>query len=263
MKLSDLHKPFDPDKISWRLGTVSATKKKGMALAYIDARDVMERLDEVCGPENWQDTYVETAKGRMICIISLKLGDAWIAKSDGAGDTDIEGDKGAISDAFKRAAVKWGVGRYLYDLKDTWVEVVDARKGQGNKPFWVIPDSEKEKLRGVLLGARVPDTGSNIENRDKQSALVNEIRQQGDLTCLADFWDNNWTRVQEFKPAWRVETFMEFLKHGLTLAESVQAINGFLNAYEGAIKAQLSDEQRDDIDEQADKQRNFLSQAAA
>jgi hypothetical protein len=38
----------------------------------------------------------------------------WISRCDGADDTNIEGAKGGLSDAFKRAAVKFGIGRYLY-----------------------------------------------------------------------------------------------------------------------------------------------------
>lgn len=123
MKLNDLHSPFSPEDIHWRIGSTTKDKARGMALAYLDARNVMERLDSVCGPENWQDQYIETVKGRIMCTISIKLGDEWVGKSDGAGDTDIEGDKGGISDAFKRAAVKWGIGRYLYAIDSPWVDI--------------------------------------------------------------------------------------------------------------------------------------------
>lgn len=109
-----------------------------MALAYIDARDVMNRLDEVCGPDAWQDRYTETASGRVLCTIEILSqmpnGDwAWVAKSDGAGSTDVEGDKGGISDAFKRAAVKWGIGRYLYDLDAPWVPCESYEASNGKK----------------------------------------------------------------------------------------------------------------------------------
>jgi hypothetical protein len=114
--------PFDPSLVSWRAQTMSGDGKSAMALCYIDARDVMNRLDEVCGPDGWQDRYVETVKGRLLCTITVRCGDDWIEKSDGAGDTDVEGEKGAISDAFKRAAVKWGIGRYLYDVPATWAD---------------------------------------------------------------------------------------------------------------------------------------------
>lgn len=50
----------------------------------------------------------------------------WVTKADGAGDSDVEAEKGAISDALKRAAVKWGIGRYLYDLGNIWVDTEPA-----------------------------------------------------------------------------------------------------------------------------------------
>jgi hypothetical protein len=111
---------FPRDAVSWRAQSVTKDGKKAMALAYIDARDVMERLDGVCGPGNWQDRY-EFAGPRTICYLSIKIDGEWVTKADGAGDTAVEAEKGAISDAFKRAAVKWGVGRYLYALDAPWV----------------------------------------------------------------------------------------------------------------------------------------------
>src|SRR5690606_32836115 len=111
---------------SWRVGSTNKEKTRGMALAYIDARDVMKRLDEVVGPENWQDEYHyygDTA----ICYLSIRVNGEWIRKGDGAGDTAVEAEKGRISDAFKRAAVKWGVGRYLYDLDSPWVDLDEYR----------------------------------------------------------------------------------------------------------------------------------------
>jgi hypothetical protein len=115
-----LSAPFAPEQIHWRAQTLTRNKEKALALAYLDARDVMDRLDEAVGPGNWQDSYVETVKGRVVCTISLRVGEEWVSKSDGAGDTAVEGEKGGVSDAFKRAAVKWGIGRYLYRLNDVW-----------------------------------------------------------------------------------------------------------------------------------------------
>lgn len=113
---------FPRNAVSWRAQSMTKDGDRAMALAYIDARDVMDRLDEVCGPAGWSDSYVETAKGRVICSIAIKTDEGWISKSDGAGDTAVEGDKGGISDAFKRAAVKFGIGAYLYALPKTYAE---------------------------------------------------------------------------------------------------------------------------------------------
>lgn len=124
---------FPREAISWRAQTVTKNGDKAMALAYIDARDVMDRLDSVLGSENWQDRY-EFAGPRTICYLSIKVGDEWITKADGAGDTDVEAEKGAISDAFKRAAVKWGIGRYLYAMPTPWVQCETYE--QGGKLRW-------------------------------------------------------------------------------------------------------------------------------
>lgn len=151
--LTKLSAPFPPEKVDWRVGPTTQDKTKGMALAYIDARDVMERLDDVCGPENWQCRYSH-ATTKTICEIGINLGE-WIWKADGAGDTDKEAEKGAISSAFKRAAVKWGIGRYLYDVNTPWVAIEQRGKS------YVIKDSELPKLAGVL-GARSSTGGASV-----------------------------------------------------------------------------------------------------
>jgi len=102
-----LKQPFSKNELTWRPGG------GGNHLAYIDARCAMKRLDDVVGIDGWQDSY-KSLDGRTVCELSLKINGVWITKTDGAGDTNIEGAKGGLSDAFKRAAVKFGVGRYLY-----------------------------------------------------------------------------------------------------------------------------------------------------
>ena len=102
-----LKRPFK--NVKWRKGY-----KNGKDLVYIDARDVMDRLDTVFGVDGWQTKY-EYLGGRMICNLSVRFDLESITKSDGAGDSNIEGEKGGISDSLKRAAVLLGIGRYLYN----------------------------------------------------------------------------------------------------------------------------------------------------
>lgn len=132
--------PFPVDMIEWRVGSTNQDKTKGMALAYIDARAVMDRLDSVCGPGGWQCNYTAGVNGSIICNIGVNVGADWVWKADGAGATDFEGEKGALSDAFKRAAVRWGVGRYLYELKAPWVGI----EQRGKSSF--ITAEEKKNL---------------------------------------------------------------------------------------------------------------------
>lgn len=123
---------FPRNAISWRAQSLNKEGTAAMALAYIDARDVMNRLDDVLGPDGWQCRYPH-ANGKTVCEIGIRVGDEWIWKADGAGDSDIEAEKGALSDAFKRAAVRWGIGRYLYDLESPWVDCEHYTNHQGKK----------------------------------------------------------------------------------------------------------------------------------
>lgn len=140
----ELSAPFPAAYVEWRVGPTNKNKSdpKGQPLCYIDARTVMDRLDSVCGPDGWQCNYTPGVGGSIICNIGIRLEGEWVWKADGAGATDMEAEKGAISDAFKRAAVRWGVGRYLYELKAPWIPM----EVKGSKDTFVIPDSSLKKL---------------------------------------------------------------------------------------------------------------------
>jgi len=113
--------PFPTHAIKWRVGSTSGTR--GLPLCYVDSRAVMDRLDSVCGMEGWMCNYTPS-NAMLICNLGVRVpGGDWIWKSDGAGQTDFEGEKGMASDALKRAAVRFGIGRYLYDLKCKWVDL--------------------------------------------------------------------------------------------------------------------------------------------
>ena len=107
--------PFKANQVKWRVARITKSGDKAQVLAYIDARDVMDRLDKVVGVENWKDHY-SFEGSRVICHLSIrkKSDTEWITKEDCAGDTQVEGEKGGMSDAFKRAAVKFGINRDMY-----------------------------------------------------------------------------------------------------------------------------------------------------
>jgi hypothetical protein len=134
--LSALAAPFDRNEVKFRPGAVSSNR--ALALPYIDARCVQDRLDAVVGAANWQDEYQLLPDGSALCRLSLRLGGEWIVKADVGGPSDQPdgGDrhKAAVSDALKRAAVKWGVGRYLYRLPLLWCDFDSARKRFARKP---------------------------------------------------------------------------------------------------------------------------------
>jgi hypothetical protein len=110
---------------------------RALALAYVDARVIQDRLDDVLGVAGWQDDYECLADGSVVCRLRLRLGDTWVTKVDVGGPSEQPdgGDrlKAAFSDALKRAAVKFGVGRYLYRLPSQWVDY-DPQKRQFVRP---------------------------------------------------------------------------------------------------------------------------------
>ena len=110
-----LKRPFSPDRIKWRAANFRGSKSH--ALLYIDARDVMDRLDEVVGPTGWTTDYLNQEEKSCQCKLGVRYDDDldWIFKSDVGTPSTFEGVKGMYSDALKRAAVQHGIGRYLYD----------------------------------------------------------------------------------------------------------------------------------------------------
>lgn len=132
MNIKDLKKPFPVSALKWRIGNKSKDNTKANMLVYVDARMIQDRLDEIVGPENWQfETRSMNSMDKrgttwtIVGRLGIKINDQWIWKEDGAENSDIEAAKGGISDALKRAAVQWGIGRYLYNASDysTWAEV--------------------------------------------------------------------------------------------------------------------------------------------
>jgi hypothetical protein len=143
-----LAEPFDPNDIEWRAGATNRDKSQALALAYITSRAVMNRLDNTVGPENWQDDFRAGPDGGVLAGIGIRFNDEWIWKWDGAENSNIEAVKGGLSDAFKRAAVKWGIGRYLYGLDGVWVTCEQRGNttiltGTPKLPAWALPGNKK------------------------------------------------------------------------------------------------------------------------
>jgi hypothetical protein len=161
-KLSDLLEPFDPEEVSWK--PISTGMKNGepwaLMVPYIEARPLMTRLDHVTGPENWKDDYEPVGSG-FFGALSIRFNGEWITKKDGADETELSAFKGGMSDAFKRACVKWGLGRYLYDVEPAFADfaLVTSKTG-GAIPVdievAVDPDGKVKIERHYCLPPKLP-----------------------------------------------------------------------------------------------------------
>lgn len=169
---------FPRDAVHWRAQTLTGDGSKALALAYLDARDVMDRLDAVCTPGGWRNSVVETAKGRVVATIEIKIDGEWIGKTDGAGNTDVEGEKGGISDALKRAAVLWGIGRYLYRLDAVWAPCDTYERG-GKKVWKAWKGSPWQQVRDNRPPATTqqPAQQKSAET-DKPTGPINDTTRQ-------------------------------------------------------------------------------------
>lgn len=136
----DLKKLSEEIPVKWRVQ--STRNGYALCVAYVDARDVQNHLDEVVGMENWQSRHKEE-KGNLFCEIGIKINNEWIWKSDVGTESSIEKQKGEASDSFKRSAVMWGVGRFVYDYP---IIKVKTKKHKNNKEY---PCSNKAK--GLIL----------------------------------------------------------------------------------------------------------------
>lgn len=183
--LEKLHAPIPHDRIKWRIGSTTSDKKRGLALAYIDARVVQDRLDEAVGPENWQSELTELPSGVFICRLGIWIDSDWVWKSDGAGKTDIEGEKGACSDALKRAAVSWGIGRELYDLESFWVEIEPAGRS------YKIKQNQYALLVNSLTGYVEPDAPSDAPGTELDDNEQDAVRREDLFDQLKDFVELN------------------------------------------------------------------------
>jgi hypothetical protein len=172
---SELTKPFGQSEIKFRAGATTKDKTRALALAYVDARAIMDRLDATLTPIDWKDEY-RPIDGGFICRLSIRIDGEWISKEDAAPQTDYEGIKGGISDAFKRAAVKFGIGRHLYDLPSVWVSC--ETKGKS-----VILDQKElqQKIFGSFAQAQPapaqpqqPANG-NVNARSPKTQFANDM----------------------------------------------------------------------------------------
>ena len=196
MDLNKLKDFFEPNDIEWRLQQCGKTKEGkiwGMALAYVTNRAIMNRLDEVCGPENWKNEFKAAPDGGILCSISIKVGDEWVTKWDGAENTDIEAVKGGLSSAMKRAAVQWGIGRYLYKLGESWINSNENGAYRGKTkdgtifkwdapalPDWALPNGLKSEI-----GSKPKKPVVNFTDEQKK-----EMKRWADGTFSKDELDN-------------------------------------------------------------------------
>lgn len=177
--LKQLKNPFDAKFVKVRVGATNKDKTKGIALFYIDAREVMKRLEEVCGMDGWAVKKEAVVAGDklvgVMCALSIKMPykdsngkDVWVTKADFGEPSNASPLKGASSDALKRAAVNFGIGRYLYYIPNRWYKLNKYRQFEEEPelPTWAFPQQNLENWEDVAIMEYNPAEDVDLENLD-------------------------------------------------------------------------------------------------
>jgi hypothetical protein len=207
---AELAKPFPPASIKVKPGKVSGSR--AMVLFFINARDVMDRFDQVVGAQNWEFAWDQLE----VATISVKgyitvYGDPVRVKSDvGEAEKEDEVWKSAVSDALKRTAVHWGVGRFLYEMGSIWWDF-DPQ----SKKFKAGLDAEIEKIVGLKLYvevAPVKETAAATDKMKKRNDVIALLKKQFGTGAAAQSAINNWIHVTTGKNSFGECTEVDFDK---------------------------------------------------
>ena len=144
-----LSEPFPSDEVEFKPGALNSDKTKALALAYVDSRPYIQRLNLVC--PDWQDEYqVSLLPDRVVVLCRLTV--AGVTRTgDGECLLGEKAEENAVTtasaQAFKRACVKFGLGAYLYALPQEWCDYDHSKRRIVNPPRlpdWAVPASEQE-----------------------------------------------------------------------------------------------------------------------
>jgi hypothetical protein len=139
-------------------------------VAYVDANTVRERLDGVV-PGEWDLTLDllpsvpgqdDDAQGTHTCSFKARLQILGVIREDVGTGRDY---KAAATDAFKRAAVRFGVGHELYAMEPNWVPV----DGEGRH---ARPLEDPQAAYDRRLAARANGGGSGSRPTPREEAPV-------------------------------------------------------------------------------------------
>jgi len=201
--MTKLSEPFPAADIEWRVGRSGMRDGKPWAsvLAYVTNRAIMDRLDAVLGAGHWQNEIRPLSlekKGAKLedcatyigfmCGLGLRYLGGWVWKWDASDCSDIEAIKGGVSGSMKRAAVHWGIGRYLYNLGDGWAVFTDggmySAKIDGTWHKWSPP-----QLPGWALPAgSAPNVGHSPsgEGEDRSPATEGQESNRSAISVPRD-----------------------------------------------------------------------------
>jgi hypothetical protein len=221
-----LHKPFAKHEVKTRPGS------GGITITYITARHVMNRLDNACGPENWYNEFAPSITGEGIqCTIYIRIDGEWIGKTDVGTESNIEEEKGAHSDAIKRAGVLWGIGRELY--QDGLSDLAKRNKQSAPEPRQTretAPQSDDSPPPDTELGEVVWTRNENGEVHKFVSWAAAEWVEMGVTTKSTSHTYNRLAQVLGLPgvAGKQAAFYVEILKYTGSKQDAIDAVRGYV-----------------------------------
>ena len=212
---------FPPHLIQWRYQRRGQQQGTAYFVPFIDSRTIMGRLDRVCGPENWKVEYTQvdargieiplpesiwkeeiakerqenqnknrrdkpilTTRGGFLCTLFIRHEGEWIGKTDGADTTDIEPFKGSLTQGIRRAAVMWGISRYVHAIQGQYLafQYVNGKPTPTQTPVipqWAIPpEPVKEEAEAAPTVEEEEENGAETAEKPQEEAPQNGQQQQ-------------------------------------------------------------------------------------
>jgi hypothetical protein len=157
-------------EIEVRFGNKIKDTNKATVLLYIDSRAVTKLLDETIGQMNWQTEFYEV-NGQIIGKLGIwdDVKSQWVWKSDVGSESNIEREKGLISDCYKRLISRWGVTE-LYSTPSIILEENVAKFG-GLKVKEIEYDENERVITKLVI---VDKTNKIVFNWSKNDGNVAE-----------------------------------------------------------------------------------------
>jgi hypothetical protein len=196
--LAQLSEPFDPSEIKWRVTHTSKDGRRGAVIAYADPRAYQDRLNKIVTAAGWSSTYhictltnIMRARGYNKEVMSGKVLSTCKVTIDGIGEHSGTGEDwadeecamtSADAQAFKRACSAFGLGRYLYNLEEVWVDLDERKqpKRLPQMPKWAMPSNAGDVRQSAQCSTATNEPNHVAGNQGRSAIdprLIEEIER--------------------------------------------------------------------------------------
>ena len=179
--LEQLVEPFDASVVEWVVTATAPGRngQRGLLAAYADPRAYLDRLNQLFTPAGWTRDYsfevvgnIERKGGNgkgLVCakvMVCCRVTIFGIGTHSGTGEhwaDDENAVTGGDAQAFKRACVCFGLGRYLYDVPQAWVDLDEFKRPRWfpDLPEWALPQAMDGERSGNAEASGKNGNGHN------------------------------------------------------------------------------------------------------